>query len=118
MKITTNHQPRPIIHARELSPEERAEFDYLDWKAIDSGSDSASFIRYQGTLYDLGEFSRIIRPDETRRHPMECSEPAFQGWHAYQSETYFSGLLIRWANIGQWPHREDFDSVIVGRYCC
>lgn len=111
MKITTNHHPRPIIEAHELSSEERAEFDYLDWAAIESGSGSASFIRYQGTLYDLGEFCRIIRPDAPRRHPMECSESAFQGWDGYVSESYFSGLLIRWED-------RHFERVIVGRYCC
>lgn len=53
MIIKTNRVPRNIIDAYELTADERKEFDYLNWPAIDEGSDSASFIRYKGQLYDL-----------------------------------------------------------------
>lgn len=109
MKITTNNATRPIIDAWELTEQEQKEFDYLDWEAIKEGRDSASFVRYQDTLYDLGEFSRIIAPDARRHHPMECAEPAFQDWQGYMSDSFFSGLLIRYV---------DDESVIVARYSC
>lgn len=109
MKITTNHMPRPIVDAWELTEQEQKEFDYLDWLAIKNGNDSASFVRYQDQLYDLGEFSRIIAPDSKRCHPMECAEPAFQDWQGYMSDSFFSGLLIRYV---------DDESVIVARYTC
>jgi len=109
VKIHTNNARRPVIDAYELTHEERKEFDYLDWDAIDKGEDSAQFFRYKGELYDIGEFCRVVAPNATRCHPTECAEPAFQGWSGYQSDSYFSGLLIRWA--------DDFESVVVGWYC-
>lgn len=114
VKITTNHVPRPIVEAYELNAAERKEFDYLDWDAIDSGNDSAEFFRYKGTLYDLGEFSRIIPPNSKRCHPTESDAPEFVGWDGYASDSFFSGILIRYAD------RKSFDSeagIIVGFYC-
>ena len=53
--IRTNNVPRFVVDAYELTLAERAEFDYLNWDAIDAGEDSASFFRFKGTTYDLGE---------------------------------------------------------------
>jgi hypothetical protein len=35
LTVKTNNVPRLLIDAYELSEKERAEFDYLDWEAID-----------------------------------------------------------------------------------
>jgi hypothetical protein len=114
IRIRTNNIPRDVINAWELTPAERAEFDYLDWAAIDDGRDSADFFRYRGQLYDLGEFSRIIPPGSELRHPMECAESAFQGWDGYLSDSYFSSLLVRWARDENG--RIDSERVVVGLY--
>lgn len=114
IRIRTNNVPRDIINAWELTPAERAEFDYLDWPAIDDGRDSRDFFRYRGRLYDLSEFSRIIPPGSERHHPMECDSRSFIGWDGYQSDSYFSGLLIRWARDDSGE--PDFERVIVGAY--
>ncbi len=58
-KIITNNVPRDIINAFELSERERAEFDYLDWPAMERGELSASFFRYRGILYDLSQFMTL-----------------------------------------------------------
>jgi hypothetical protein len=92
MKITTNNVPRDIIEAYELTENEQAEFDYLDWKKIRAGDDSASFFRYKGNLYDLGEFERAD----------------IEGWDGIQHDTYFSGIIVRYCN--------EFEQVVVGRY--
>ena len=113
VKIRTNNVPRDVIQAYELTPEERAEFDYLDWPAIDDGRDSAEFFRYRGELYDLSQFSRVIPAGSARCHPMECDAPEFSGWDGYQSDSYFSGTLIRWARDNG---RIDCERVIVGLY--
>jgi hypothetical protein len=42
LTVTTNNHHRPVVDAWELTPSERAQFDYLDWAAIEEGSDSAS----------------------------------------------------------------------------
>lgn len=86
--VTTNNVPRDIIDAYQLTPAERVEFDYLDWPAIDAGNDSASFFRYRGTLYDLGEFSRW----STTPHS------ALRNWDGYFGESFFSAIVVRYVN--------------------
>jgi hypothetical protein len=88
MQITTNNVPRDVIDAWELDTAERAEFDYLDWPAIERGEDSASFFRYHGQLYDLSEFERWDNP----------ASPTRQGWDGFRSDSYFSAIVIRYAD--------------------
>ena len=102
MEIITNNVPRPVIDAWELTPAERAEFDYLDWDAIEAGSDSASFFRYRGQLYDLGEFSADYGITKGAGLPAHLSK-----WDGYQSDTFFSATVVRYV--------EDNDYVVVGR---
>jgi hypothetical protein len=96
MKVITNNQPRLLIDAYQLTLKERKEFDYLDWRAIDKGTDSATFFRYGGDLYDLGNFMRV--PEGSDLAP----------WEGYYGDSYFSGTLIK--------QSDDSDYVIVGRY--
>lgn len=102
MEIVTNNQPRPVIDAWELTPAERAEFDYLDWAAIEAGKDSASFFRYKGQLYDLGEFSADYGITRGAGLPAHLSK-----WDGYASDTFFSATLVRYVDDGE--------SVVVGR---
>lgn len=95
--IRTNNVPRAVIDAYQLTEKERKEFDYLNWQKIDAGEDSASFFRFKGQLYDLGEF-------------IKCPNTAwFKGWNGYCNDSYFSGTVIKWVG-------DDFESVIVGQY--
>lgn len=80
--VTTNNHHRPILDSWELTDAERREFDYIDWEACEAGSDSASFFRYRGQVYDLSEF--IDSP------PSEVG-----GWDAFASDSYFSGIVVR-----------------------
>lgn len=96
-KVITNNVPRDVIDGFELTEKEREEFDYLDWKAIEEGSDSASFFRYKGEIYDLGEF-------EVWNHPQS---PLGNGWHGFRSDTFFSGILVKYVG--------DCEQVIVAR---
>jgi len=99
VKITTNNNQRPIIDGYQLSMSAKAEFDYLDWEAIKEGNDSASFFRYKGQLYDLGEFQRLS--DLPSLSPL-------QGWDGYLSDSYFSGLVVKYT--------ADMEGIIVGSY--
>ena len=92
-KIITNHQPRFTIDAYELSSKQRKEFDYLDWPAIEAGEDSATFVQYKGTLYDLGEFM--------------VTDQFGPYWHGSQTDTFFSATLVHMC--------DDDESVIIGR---
>jgi hypothetical protein len=99
--IRTNHKPRPVLQRYELTEKESAEFDYL-------APDEGSFFRYKGQVYDLGEFSRVIVPGAERMHPMECDNPGFAGWDGYASDSFFSGMLVKYT--------DGFESVIVAQY--
>jgi hypothetical protein len=102
-KIYCNNIPRLIIDAYQLTAKERAEFDYLDWQAIDNGEDSADFFRYKGSLYHLGDVM-YINPKELP------SDSVLKGWDGYCGDSFFSGVLVRYT--------KDIEQVIVGRYCC
>jgi hypothetical protein len=102
MTIITNHVPRDVVEAYELTPKEREEFDYHDWDKIERGEDSPTFFRYKGEVYDLGEFSstdNIFYHDPL--HP-------FRKWSGYLSDSYFSGMLVKYV--------DNFERVIVARY--
>ena len=85
--FTTNHHPRPIIDGWELAPTERQSFDYIDWPAVERGEDSASFVRYQGELIDLGD---VMRAGEDMRA---------LGWDGFNSDSFFSGLAFRYMDV-------------------
>lgn len=93
LTIVTNNVPRFTVDAYELTAAERAEFDYLDWSAIDAGTDSATFVRYRGELMDLGEFTVTDLP----------------GWDGINTDTFFSGTVVRYVDA------DGGESVVVGR---
>lgn len=95
-RIITNNVPRDVIDAWQLTAAERERFDYLNWPAIEDGRDSASFFRYHGELYDMGDFMRVEHV------------PSLDGWDGYASDSFFSGTVVRYT--------ADLESVIVGRY--
>ena len=99
LQIITNRVPRDVVEAYELTPAERKDFDYLDWAAIERGEDSASFFRYQGEIYDLGEFMTTGGLPEF--------SPLRQ-WHGYHSDSFFSGVLVRYV--------DDCERVVIGRF--
>lgn len=95
--IRTNNRPRDLLYWWDLTAKEQKEFDYLD---TEDRQQEASFIRYKGWVYDLGDFM------STRGMP-EFSPIA--GWDGYQGDSYFSGTVVRWVK----PHCEQ---VIIGTY--
>lgn len=104
MRVITNGHRRDVIDAWQLTADERREFDYLDWPAIERGEDSASFFRYRGELHDLGEFT----PSSDQPAGGEASLGEL-GWHAYRSDSFFSALAVRFVNAdgdtdGEWDH--------------
>lgn len=99
LRVITNGKPRDVVYAHELTQTERAEVDYLDWDAIEDGRDSASFFRYAGSLYDLGEFM-------TTSMPFGSPELARLGWDGYLSDSFFSAVVVRYV--------EDNERIVVG----
>jgi hypothetical protein len=101
LTIVTNNVPRDIIDSWNVSLADRAEFDYLDWDALDLGNDSRSFVRFKGELYDLGE--------------TEGTFPFDRRWF-YRSHSYFSGVLFRYAPDPDRPDKIDPERIICATY--
>lgn len=89
--IKTNNVPRDVVDAYELTADERKEFDYIDWAAVERGEESASFFRFKGEVYDLGEFEVTT----------------LEGWDGMQTDSFFSATVVRFV--------DNFERVIVGR---
>lgn len=101
MKIKTNNVPRHLVYVYELTEKEVADFDYLSPEELNE----REFVRYKGRVYDLGEFMRI---DKTvAPHPQR---EGWEGWHGYSSDSFFSGVLVRFSDDGE--------SVVMGTYFC
>ena len=100
LTIITNNHEREILNGFELSAEERAEFDYIDWGAVERGEASAEFARYRGELYDLND--------------CEGAFPADRRWF-YRSDSFFSGVLFRYP-ADERGELETTDYIICGRY--
>lgn len=99
IRIITNNVPRNLIYGYELGTEEMQEFirvrefDYLTADDFQTHE----FFRYKGRVYDPSEFMTL-----THNHPFpKC-------WHGYSSDSFFSGILIRYTS--------DNEQVIVGTY--
>lgn len=80
LTIVTNNKPRLVLNGWELTPDELAEFDYID-RAY---SVPARFVRYRGEAYDLEQF--VGAPDFLAK----------DGWDMVLSETAWSGVLATW----------------------
>ena len=93
MKITTNNKPRDLIMFMDLTEKEKKDFDYIEG---DEQFDPRLF-RYKGNVYDAGDMMRVTE--------------LFNGWDAYQSDTFFSGILIKYAD-------SRLETVIVAHYYC
>ena len=87
MKVITNFHWRPPLYGYELPPEQRSEFHYLDNEEYMT----REFIKYRGNYYDMHEF--MVMPDS--------AEPEFSKWAGYLSDSFFSGLLIRYSEDGE-----------------
>lgn len=104
-KVITNNHPRDILYIWDFSKEEavkvKEEFDWIkDWE-------SAQFFKYNGDIYSLDEFLTL--------HDHALYPEEFKGWDGYSSDSYFSGVLVKWV-VEEWGEI-DTDHIIVARYC-
>lgn len=91
MQIITNNKPRPMLALWELPESVQKDFDYV---MPDDGS--CRFVKYKGQWLDCFDMLSIHR-----------KQGGFSHWHAVASDTFFSGVLVRFVND---------NDVIVGRY--
>lgn len=90
LNIKTNNQARDLMCWFDLTPKEQSQFDWIE-KPEDCAE---SFFRYRNWVYCLSDMMRA--PD------------SLPNWHAHQSDSFFSGIVIRIVNDGE--------SVICGTY--
>lgn len=91
IKIYGNCHKIPVIFGNELTDKQKKHFDYYDKE--DKIYDHA-FFSYRGNVYDLAEFMRVD------------DGSMFAGFDGYLTDSFFSGILIRWYNDGGYA---DYD---------
>jgi hypothetical protein len=103
--ITTSSRRLDILDGSGATPAERAELDYINWPAVDEGTDSVSLVRYRGTLWDLGSMEPCVG---------SAMPPELAGWQAYLTQTYFSGVCFRYVTeddetyvVADWYYASD-----------
>ena len=105
MNITTNNKMRPILYWHDLTAVEQNEFDWVTGDI----QNSVRFVRYKGDVYPLEEFMPLRTKSTDLANGLD-REPELANWQCSRSDSYFSGLLIR--------YDEDGENVVVGRYTC
>lgn len=84
LTIRTNHAWRDFVYRSDVPAKVlESEFDYQDEEDTLDG-----FFCYRGCWYHLDQF-------------MVCDGDTFKGWHAYLSDSFYSGVLIRVSNDGE-----------------
>ena len=82
-----------LLYGYELPADQRAEYDYMD----DDDYECNEFFRYRNDFYCLDQFMKIGN-----------NNPFGDFWHAYHSDSAFSGILIHCCKEG--------DGVIAATY--
>ncbi len=97
LTIKTNNKPRQTVPGFVLFNNQavRSQFDFL----TDDEFRDGSFVKYHGWWYSMGDFMRVENE----------STGDLKGWDGYHGDSYFSGVLIKWADTSG-------DEVIMGRY--
>ena len=96
LKITTNYHWREPVTFFDMPKKEQEWFDYV------TGEDryGPHFFCYRDAWYDLSQF-------------MRTNGDMFgnlAGWHRYQSDSFFSGVVVRCSKDGE--------TIQIGRYTC
>lgn len=80
LTIRTNHHYRNLLYGYELTPKERADFDY-----IEDDLDSHEFVRYAGRVLALSE----------------AMLTSVSGWDGQWDDTVFSCILVKYSEDGE-----------------
>lgn len=99
LTIITNRQPRELVSLNDIPRRFHSDFDHLDGEE----KYTPRLVKYKRIYYDVGEFVRTPQDEAPRQNLNQLS-----AWDGYQSDSYFSGVVIKWC--------DDYERVIVGRY--
>lgn len=81
-----------VLYASDLTPQEVAELE-LDPAKIENCEDTSQYVRHMGALYPVSDFSADWGITRGTGLPRE-----FAGWDGYLSDSFFSGVVIRYRN--------------------
>ena len=101
LTIITNNVTRDLLCFEDLTDDERAEFDYVN--AADFCS--PRFFRYRGCCYDLNDGF-----DSLPTYTPGVFRDNLKGWDGFQSDSFFSGIAVRFPRENGEP---DFERIIV-----
>jgi hypothetical protein len=86
LTIRTNGHYRPVLCWENLTEKEKAEYDIETFY-------NSSFFRYRGWVYTLEDFMRI-------GNDSGYTGLDFTGWDGYHSDSFFSGVLVKYSRCG------------------
>ena len=89
-----------MLYSYELTEEQRKDFDYIP----EEDFAYHNFVSYRGCIYDTSDFVTTTPGPWNHGLPSE-----FKSWDGYSSDSFFSGVLIRY-------NPENDDQVIMGTY--
>jgi len=95
--VTTNGHERELVSLSDLPEDDQSDFYYLKLHEFED----LRFVRYKNSWYDVNDMMHV-------GNAMTDMYPEFAGWHGYDGDTAFSGVLVRFC--------EDTDYVVMGRY--
>lgn len=105
LKIITNNHQRDLVALHDIPVKEQHWFDYI--KADDRYT--PRLFEYLGSWYDTHEFDVTDYFANSETETKKLTK-----WDGYQSDSCFSGIVIRWGK--EWDGQTDYYSVVVGRY--
>ena len=82
--LTSNFHERDLLGWFELTPEQRADVDYVDYAEADSDGYTPRFFTYRGSTYDVREFT--VAGDGVKA----------LGFDAVQASSYWDAIVIRY----------------------
>jgi hypothetical protein len=88
LTIRTNGHRYPLLMWEQLTRKEQRELDWIKNPLEETGLE---FFRYRNWVYCLSDFMRIEHgaPDN------------LQGWDGYKGDSFFSGVLVKYADDGE-----------------
>ena len=87
MNIITNRIPRPLQCLSDLPEKAQKDFNYIEC------AHQPRLVQYKGVWYDVWDSMTCpgAEAPEATRH-------LFSGWDGYISDSYFSGVLFKFAD--------------------
>ena len=97
VRIITNHHWRPFQYLYEFPEDDqktiKSDYDYME----DETLESSYFFVYRNRFYSLDDFMSL-------HNKVHCPNPPdfMKGWDGYLNDSFFSGILIKLSEDGEF----------------